>query len=57
MGSSRSSLEQHEPTRLRTFEALWKERPNQLSAEQNEQLRTSLDYSALADYGLSSLGM
>lgn len=35
----------------------WKERLNALSIEQNEQLRTSLDYSTLADVVLSSLGI
>jgi hypothetical protein len=33
----------------------WKERPNSLSVEHNEQLRTSLDYGTLADLVLDSL--
>ena len=35
----------------------WKEKPNSLTVEENEQLRISLDYSSLADMVSNSLGI
>jgi hypothetical protein len=35
----------------------WREKPNNLSIEQNEQLRISIDYGSLADMVLNSLGI